>query len=52
MPLREAPYGPAAAPRTLSEDTAVLVEREEGAWVMVRRGDAVGWVLADGISRV
>ena len=51
-PLREAPYGPAAAARSLSPDTAVLVEREEGAWVLVRRGEMAGWVLADGISRV
>jgi hypothetical protein len=49
-PLRSAPYGTASTMRALSEDAAVRVTRADGAWLLVRRGDALGWVLADDVE--
>ena len=49
-PLRSAPYGTAPTTRALSEDSAVRVTRADGAWLLVQRGDAVGWVLADDVE--
>jgi hypothetical protein len=45
-PLREAPYGP--APSTLTVDVAdpVQIERAEGDWRLVARGDRRGWLHA------
>ena len=44
-PLREAPYGGAAGPDRLREGTAVQVEAVRAGWLLVRYGDARGWVL-------
>lgn len=52
VPLREAPYGPAPAAVPLPGGSAVVVERERGAWTMVRRGRDVGWLLRTEIVRL
>ncbi len=44
-PLREAPYGGASGPDRLREGTAVRVEAVRAGWLLVRYGDARGWVL-------
>jgi hypothetical protein len=44
-PLREAPYGGASGPDRLREGTAVQVEAVRAGWLLVRYGDARGWVL-------
>jgi hypothetical protein len=46
-PVRVAPYGGASAATLVDAGAALLVERRQGAWLAVRRGDGVrGWVLA------
>lgn len=45
VPLRVAPYGPAPADRVLPEGAAVLVTHRRGPWVLVRHGNARGWLL-------
>jgi hypothetical protein len=52
VPLRTAPYGSAPAARPLSGGSAVLVEREQGAWALVRRGREEGWLLRTEIARL
>ena len=47
--LRVAPYGPAPERRLLDEGVAVVVERVEGPWALVKRGGDVGWVLREEI---
>ncbi len=50
--LRQAPYGTAPAPTRFRAGTAVTIEKAEGAWLLVRRGDTQGWMLADEVGRV
>jgi hypothetical protein len=45
-PLREAPYGPAPAALSLDRADAVRIERAEGDWRLVVRGDRRGWLHA------
>ncbi|HEX9691130.1 MAG TPA: BatD family protein [Gemmatimonadales bacterium] len=42
--LHEAPFGPSAGLLPLGAGDAMRVERREGAWLKVRRGDRVGWI--------
>jgi hypothetical protein len=49
-PLRSAPYGAAQATRQLADGSAVVVQRSQGRWVLVERGDARGWLLRDEIT--
>ncbi|NIM48320.1 MAG: hypothetical protein GTN62_01610 [Gemmatimonadales bacterium] len=51
-PMRPAPYGPALATRELDEGDAVRIEREQGAWVLVRQGEARGWLLRSEVVRL
>lgn len=45
-PVRAAPYGAASAAATVRAGAALLVGRQYGPWVEVRRSDGVrGWVL-------
>jgi BatD DUF11 like domain/Bacterial SH3 domain len=50
VPLRTAPYGTASSSRSVTADAVVHVSRSEGAWMLVRRGGAVGWVLAEDLA--
>ncbi len=52
VPLRMAPYGSAPATRGLASGSAVLMEEERGAWVRVRRGEDVGWLLSGELVRL
>ncbi len=52
VPLRVAPYGSASPLRRLTSDVAVRIERTSGPWLMVRRGNAIGWLLEDEVWRV
>jgi len=52
VPLRVAPFGSARAPRTLIAGTAVEIERVDGAWMLVRRGDARGWVIRGEVTKL
>ncbi len=45
VPLRAAPYGSAPAQRSLVQGAAVVMADPHGAWVRVRRGREVGWLL-------
>ncbi len=51
-PVRVAPYGSAPATRSLERDTAVHVDRVEGAWVLIERGDTRGWLLAEEVAPI
>ena len=50
--LREAPYGPAAARRSLERSSAVKVLRVEGSWVLVEHGQDRGWVIRSELTRI
>lgn len=51
-PLREAPFGSAPASRSLNDGSAVLVERRQGPWLLVRRGPQRGWLLEQELVRL
>ncbi|HET7039272.1 MAG TPA: hypothetical protein VFH97_05250, partial [Gemmatimonadales bacterium] len=52
VPLRPAPYGSASADRRVYGGSVVRVLRHEGAWMLVERGDARGWVLPGEVARL
>jgi hypothetical protein len=52
VPLRPAPYGSASADRRVYGGSVVRVLRREGAWLLVERGDARGWVLPGEVARL
>ena len=45
--LREAPYGSARTVRLLERGSAVFIDRREGNWILARRANDRGWLLAD-----
>jgi hypothetical protein len=52
-PVREAPYGSAATRATLDAGAALVLGRQYGSWVEVRRADGVhGWLLRSEVSRL
>ncbi len=51
-PLREAPYGTSDRTKTLSAGEAVDVRQTDGAWLLVRHGEAVGWILSREIEHI
>jgi hypothetical protein len=51
-PLRDAPYGTSPASRQLAQGAAVKIEREDGSWVLVSRGEGAGWMLLDELGRL
>jgi hypothetical protein len=52
-PLRAAPHGRAPAIRTLPSGTAVLMEREQPGWVLVRAGGSEqGWLPRTSVAPV
>lgn len=52
LEAREAPYGTAQSTTRFPEGTAVRVEREAGAWLLVNSGADRGWVLSDEVGRL
>lgn len=52
VPLRPAPYGSASADRRVYGGSVVRVLRQDGAWLLVERGDARGWVLPGEVARL
>lgn len=50
VPLRSAPFGSAEATRVILEGSAVEVDRRDGSWLLVARGDARGWVHEDEVA--
>jgi BatD DUF11 like domain len=51
-PLRVAPYGTATVARTLDRETAVRIRQAVGAWVLIERGDARGWLLMEEVAPI
>lgn len=51
-PLRDAPYGTSRASRQLALGTAVKIERQDGSWALVSRGEGAGWMLLDELGRL
>lgn len=51
-PVRTAPHGSASPARQLSEGTAVRIDRQEGAWLLISREGTSGWVLAEEVARI
>jgi BatD DUF11 like domain len=52
-PVRVAPYGAASPASTVEAGAALLVVRQYGGWLEVRRDDGVrGWVLAAQVARL
>ncbi len=45
--LREAPYGSAQTVMVLEKGSAMVVDRMDGNWVLVQRGNTRGWVLLE-----
>jgi len=52
VPLRGAPYGSADANRQLAAGDAVRVRRRLGAFLLVDRAGAMGWVLVGEVARL
>jgi hypothetical protein len=52
VPLRSAPFGSASPSRTLVAGSAVLVNRRDGAWLLVERAGSDGWVLGSEVARL
>lgn len=52
VPLRSAPFGSAEATRVVLRGSAVEVDRRDGPWLLVARGDARGWVHEDEVARL
>jgi hypothetical protein len=52
VPLRAAPYGSAAGDRRVYAGSVVRVLATDGAWLLVERGDARGWVLPGEVARL
>ena len=50
--LRTAPYGTAPASMQLAQGATVRVEREDGSWALVSRGEGAGWMLVDELGRL
>ncbi len=50
VPLRSAPFGSAEAARVIVEGSAVTVDRRDGSWLLVARGDVHGWVHEDEVT--
>lgn len=52
-PLRAAPHGRAAGIRTLPSGTALLIEKQQADWVLVRgSGDEQGWLPRASVAQV
>jgi len=52
-PVRAAPYGNASAASTVEAGAALLIERQYGPWLEVRRADGIrGWVLSAEVARL
>jgi hypothetical protein len=52
VPLRAAPYGTAAGDRRVFAGNVVRVLGASGAWLLVERGGARGWVLPGEVARL
>jgi hypothetical protein len=52
VPLRGAPFAAAEAPWYVPMGGAVRIERSAGAWLLVSRGDAIGWVRLGEVARL